>query len=141
MAHISSKKLNSAVEKELHAQLLRVTTVYRGRQILNELLTDTERVMLAEEIPYYRIRQILGVSISTTQRLHAAYEKGVYREIETLVARKKERENFWSAMEVALRMGLPPQGGGGGNILILTRKVRVDSYAQSLNMYRYIDIY
>ncbi len=121
MSHISKKKLDGSVAKQIYTQLVRVL-IKNGSKSLAELLTETEQVMLAkrlavilmlaENFSYYRINKTLGVSTSTIKRLHTQLLNGDFPALEKLAASKKEREVLWKTLESILRAGMPLQGRG-----------------------------
>ncbi|MBP7741373.1 MAG: helix-turn-helix domain-containing protein [Candidatus Pacebacteria bacterium] len=133
MPHVSTKKLDTQVSKQIATQLVQVLTK-RGSKILTEVLTETEHLMLAkrlaiilmlnESFSYYRIGQVLGVSTSTIKRLHAQLLQGDFQSLERLSASKKEREMLWKTLESILRAGMLPQGKGRWQNIdaLLTRK-------------------
>ena len=92
MPHISQKKLDKktriALEKHLYT-LLRNTGSQTRIRVLEELLTETETIMLAKrigmlllikkEVSLYKISDLLGVSPSTAERFSDAVKFGKYK--------------------------------------------------------------
>jgi len=125
MAHVSRKKLKKHISHKIYMQL--VKTISSGsmkhkEEILRELLTQTEQVMLAKRlaavamlaqgVSSYRVWRILGLSSATTRRFQREMDNGSYRSIAGLIKKKKDRERFWAEMEALLRMGMPEMGKG-----------------------------
>lgn len=92
MPHISQKKLDKKTKTRLEKQLytlLRDTGSKTRVQVLEELLTKTETIMLAKRIgmillikkkvSLYKISNLLGVSPSTAERFERAVQSGKYR--------------------------------------------------------------
>ncbi len=120
MTHVSKNDLPRAVRQEIDRQFLHLSSGNEAKaNFFEELLTDTERLMLAkrlatifmliEEQSYYRIEQVLGVSVSTSKRLHQLLIGGAFTSIERLAARKKEREKILANIDLIMRAGLPPR--------------------------------
>lgn len=91
MPHISQNKLDKKTKEELEKHLytlLRNTGSETRTQVLEELLTETETIMLAKrigmillikkKISLYKISDLLGVSPSTAERFKLAVESGKY---------------------------------------------------------------
>jgi hypothetical protein len=123
MPHISKKKLPRALEKAVLSQLFSFSSDGRlKRNALSDLLTETERLMLAkrlaavvlflEDASIYRVRRVLSISPSTAVRLRQYLDGGEYRAIEKLFRTRKQREQFWENLERLLRGGLPEMGKG-----------------------------
>lgn len=94
MPHISSKKLEQATVQELDtliASLVRDTGSQTRVNIFRELLTKTEKIMLAKRITIvfmliqgasiYKIIHTLGISPSTAERYKNSYKQGKYKEL------------------------------------------------------------
>ncbi len=92
MPHISQKKLDADIKKGLEKHfytLLRDTGSKKRALVLEELLTETETIMLAKRIgmlllirkgvSLYKISELLGVSPSTAKRFSLAVEFGKYK--------------------------------------------------------------
>lgn len=120
MPHISKKELKPEVRKEIEAQLLRTFTNVQKKEtraILQELLSETERLMLAkrlaairmleQEYSYYRIQMSLGLSISTSKRLHQQLLGGDFPAIEKQASKKREQEAAIHTIEIIIRGGMP----------------------------------
>lgn len=120
MAQISKQPLPKETEQRINAQLFSLLrSGNRASSLFEEILTDTERLMLAKRIAtilmlidehsYHRIRQTLGVSSSTSKRLHRLLDSGVFLSLERVAAQKREREQIIENIGVMLRAGLPPR--------------------------------
>jgi len=126
MSHVSKKKVDKEVLEKVHASLLSVLTSEKTtlrKQILRELLTDTELTMLAKRFAvinmlaegksYYAVAKILSMSTSTLRRFQLELEQNKYRVIPSAILSKKERDKFWKDFEKLIRLGLPPIAGKG----------------------------
>src|SRR3989344_7439228 len=112
MPHVSKRILRKDVAIEISAKfvgaLLKIQKL-GGRAFVEELLTPTERIMLAKRLAivymlaegrsYYRIVKTLGVSISTVKRLHEQVLKGRYTAIERGFKKEKDKEKLLSQLE------------------------------------------
>jgi Trp operon repressor len=112
MPHISKKKLDSKVEQELEhyiAKVVRDTGSGTRVKIFDELLTQTEKVMLAKrigilfllkkELSPYKISELLGVSPSTAERFERDVARGRYRSTMGWVWRNRKEGSFDRFME------------------------------------------
>ena len=120
MAQVGKKPLPHKTRERIERELIRIScfTGKRRGQLLKELLTETEHLMLAkrlaailmliDEQSYYRVEQALGMSTSTTKRLHSLLIGGSFKEVEQLARDKRERERLLEDVGVLLRGGLPP---------------------------------
>jgi uncharacterized protein YerC len=122
MPHISKKELEPYVREEIEAQLLRAFSNVQkkeSQEVLEELLTETERLMIAKRLAtirmlqkdysYYRIEQSLGISVSTSKRLHEQLLAGTFPTIEKQASRSREQAALLKTIETILRAGLPPR--------------------------------
>ena len=102
MPHVSSKQLSSAKLAELDKRLFDAfanTSTNTRKQLYSELLTKTERVMLAKRlemmlligkgISTYKISRALNVSPSTVARFEQAVENGKFKQTEIWLKRQK----------------------------------------------------
>jgi len=123
MPHVSKRKLHTKTRRTISGNLVGLLVGLRGaqgRRFLGELLTPTEQIMLAKRLAliamltegysYYRIEQTLKMSTSTIKRVHIQLDTHTFRTIQTMLAQKKSRENFWHMVEKFSRGGLPPKG-------------------------------
>lgn len=122
MAQIGKEKLDDVFQEELITQLAQLTSNRHPRQskeILVELLGDTEVIMLAKRLAMvvmymddattYQVEQTLKVSRSTAARIKDDYDQGKFSEIEKRYKTNQKRREFWSAF---VRAGMPPIGKG-----------------------------
>jgi Trp operon repressor len=123
MPHISKQKLEKKLEKDIHLQLLETLSGKKSKAdfyILEELLTETEKIMLAKRcaviallgrnVPHFRIWNMLKMSPATVARMANAYEAGVYSNLIKHFENKKV--DFWKLLEKILQAGLPERGKG-----------------------------
>lgn len=118
MPHISKKLLEKNKFLEIHNQLYKAVSnlVVSGktRVVFNELLTKTEKIMLAKRLAVilmidqgettYAVRHTLKVSPSTVSRMYKLYEQGLFSE---LIKELKLQNNFW----VQIKKIIPPRVG------------------------------
>ena len=111
MPHISDKKLDEKYFQQLYSQLVKVFdttgTARKSEILLNEFLTDTEKIMFAKRLaiicllcegvskPF--ISDILLISPSTVDRISLQYEIGYYAYLENLI--KKNSKPMWEVLE------------------------------------------
>jgi uncharacterized protein YerC len=123
MPHVSKHPLKSRVREKITKQLVKfIVRSSRGTAVLDELLTDTETIMLAKRLAaifmilkdfsYYRISRTLKISTSTVKRLHQSVLTHEYPTFEKIIGNKKEQDQFWKTVEMLLRAGMPPRGKG-----------------------------
>jgi Trp operon repressor len=116
MPHVSSKKLNSKLLGKLLQKLLEILSRPHDKQglslVLNELLTRTEKIMLAkrfaiilmlaDNIPQDKITKILKVSPTTVAKASLKRDIGKYKHI--LQISKKEKVDLeklvWNILTV-----------------------------------------
>jgi len=88
--------------------------------LLDELLTDTERIMiikrlaalsmLSQGLSSYRVHKLLKMSEQTTARMKSDIKKNKYPHIASFIKKKKDKEQFWAELEVLVRFGMPEMG-------------------------------
>jgi len=127
MPHVSKKKLKTSVLRSIHRRfsktVLQLKDTQHGRAFLDNLLTDTEKLMLAkrlaiifmlnEGISTYHIHQTLKVSVSTVVRISRVLDRGGYLAVVQLFKKKKIAQEFWHDVEKLIRFGMPPYAGKG----------------------------
>ncbi|MBI2476415.1 MAG: hypothetical protein HYV67_04210 [Candidatus Taylorbacteria bacterium] len=129
MPHISKKKLKRKVFLKIHEELFRAIARARNSQkssrLLAELLTPTERIMIAKRLAIivmlhrghssYRIHTTLKVSPSTLTRFSRKFDEEAYRYIQSVFssARSTQSGGFWDELEKLILMGMPPIAGKG----------------------------
>ncbi len=118
MPHVSKKLLEKTKFSDIHHDLFKTIAELSGsgnaKAVLGELLTKTEKLMLAKRLAIiamldrgesiYSIQEILKVSPSTAARMSFLYENGAYK---NLVKGIRSKDNFW----VQLEKIIPPRVG------------------------------
>jgi len=118
MPHVSKQLLQKEKFGEIHKQLLKVvSTLSRtgsAKIIFNELLTKTEKLMLAKRLAVivmidqgesiYGIENTLKVSPSTVARMSLSHEARKYFE---LLKEIRKQNSFWIQLEKII----PPRVG------------------------------
>jgi uncharacterized protein YerC len=124
MAHVATRPLPKKIRAEIDAQLVRLLARNgsRSMSVLNELLTETERLMLAkrlaailmlaEDFSYFRISRTLIMSTSTLKRLHQQLIGDEFTVLETVVRERKNRKALFEMVGTIVRLGMPPRGRG-----------------------------
>jgi len=126
MSHVSKKKLKKDALRSIHGRfsdtLTKLKTKKQVNYFLDELLTETERLMLgkrlaiicmlSEGVTTYRIEKVLGVSISTVVEMKRKYRDCQYDFIESIYKAKSNHKEFWEDINTLLRLGMPPMGKG-----------------------------
>lgn len=111
MPHISSKKLDEKNFKKIYDQLISVFdtagTSRRSDIFLNELFTDTEKIMLAkrlavvcmlyEGVSKTYISEILFLSPTTINKISLKYEIGKYPYLSSII--KNNSKTIWNILE------------------------------------------
>ena len=123
MVNISKKELSNQTAKKIRARFFKTIVDLKGNsgtQLLDELFTETEQIMLAKRLaalflltqgtPPYRVSRLLKLSSSTTVRLSKEIERGNHSRIADIVRKKKERDKFWAELETMIRFGMPEMG-------------------------------
>ncbi len=125
MPHVSSKKLKKETLNKLYSQFGRAfeksARKSQARFLLGDLLTKTEKIMLAkrfavicllsQEVPSSYIAESLCMSYSTIFRMSLKYDIGKYTALIRTI--EKEKTDTWKILEKILRAGLPPRAGRG----------------------------
>ena len=125
MPHISSKKLKKEILNKLYDQFGKALEKSARRSgakfFLSDLLTDTEKIMLAKRfaviyllaqgVPTSYIAESLGMSYTTILKMSLKYDIGKYSSL--LKTIEKEKTDIWEILEKILRAGLPPIAGRG----------------------------
>lgn len=111
MTNISRRKIDSEDYRAGYTQL--ITTIAKlnktnAHSLLDDLLTETERIMLVkrftalfmfqQQYSSYRVSETLNISISTAQRLYAQYVEGHYSNLLNCLG-KKEKHKFLALVE------------------------------------------
>jgi uncharacterized protein YerC len=125
MPHVSSKKLKKENMQKLYTEfsvaLEKSAKKSWVKLFLNDLLTNTEKIMLAKRfavifllsnnVPPYYIAESLHMSPTTIFKMSLKYDIGKYSSI--LKTTANENKNIWMILEKILRAGLPPRAGRG----------------------------
>ncbi|MEK7175803.1 MAG: Trp family transcriptional regulator [Patescibacteria group bacterium] len=125
MPHVSKKRLSRKTQGKIFSKLIVVLGHARNHRDLayelDELLTETEKIMLAKRlaiifmldsnIPQHRISDALSVSLSTVTRFSLGVEEGKYDFIRNIS--KKDKVDFEKIIWLLLTAGgiLPPRVG------------------------------
>jgi len=124
MTNISKKKLNKDIQQKIYSRLTKaiagIHTRSKSAQFIEDILTETERQMLAkrfaalfmltQNVSSYRVHKLLNMSTTTTKRLSLELSQGKHAYITSVVKKKKDREKFWAELEVIVRLGMPEMG-------------------------------
>ncbi len=128
MTHISKKKIKKEVANELSDQFLTFLSLARTKQdarvLASELLSQTERVMLAKRLAvvvllvrgysFSQIEESLGVTHQTISRLWSDTKNGRYEKIMCYAHKHTRHFKHESALDVFIRvihLGMPPRSG------------------------------
>lgn len=111
MTNISQRKTGGKDYDVAYEQLAKLISGLHGKSahyLLDELLTETERVMLVkrfaaifmfqQEYSPYRVSQVIALSESTAQRLFSQYQIGTYDNL-LLCLKKAEKSDFRALIE------------------------------------------
>lgn len=126
MPHVSKRKLDEVTQDKIFRKLVvileRAHNLRKSVPVLDELLTETERIMLAKRLavvmmlfgdtPQHKIAEALYVSPTTVSKISLQIERGAYSSIKSLS--KSERVDLEKAVWLLLTAGgiLPPRAGG-----------------------------
>lgn len=133
MPHVSQRRLKRETFRSMRESFTNLMAVPRNPRLtqllLNDVLTMTERVMLAKRLAaivmlcrgysVYKIHMVLKLSPSTVARLETQLENSAFPYLESLFrgsrSKKlcKEAENFWDSLFKIILMGMPPRTGKG----------------------------
>jgi len=124
MPHVSRQKSDEKILNNLFAELVKILSPHNTKdasKILNDLLTYTEKIMLAKRLAaimmiaeghsMYEIAAKLHISTSTVKRLHSNKQNAEYFQLlSVLRKRREEKERFWEIVETVSRLGMPSMG-------------------------------
>ena len=133
MTHISTRAVKKDVAVLLADQLLTFFSAARtkseARIFAGELLSQTERVMLAKRLAivvlltrgysYSQIQTILSINRQTVARVARGVENGEFPRIVRHAQERTghfKRDSFWKALDQAIEaihLGMPPRAGWG----------------------------
>jgi len=125
MPHISAKKIKTENLSKLYSELVsaleKSTRKSKTKIFLNDLLTRTEKIMLAKRfavvyllskgVPNSYIYETLHMSPATIARMSLKYENERYSNLLRSISRRNK--DIWRTLEKILRAGLPPIAGRG----------------------------
>ena len=128
MTHVSQKKIKKDVAAELADQFLTFLAIARtkkdARVLVNELLSQTERVMLAKRLAvvvlltrgysFTQIEGALGVTRQTSVRLWKEVKRGKYEKVVRYARRNTKHFRNESTIEAfirVVRIVAPPRSG------------------------------
>ena len=111
MTNVSTKKVG-AIDYELaRKQLIKLISKLEtggASHLINELLTETERVMLIKRFAAvfmfqqnyssYKVSQVVGISLSTSQRFYKNYQNGNFDNLLACIP-KAQKSEFLSLVE------------------------------------------
>lgn len=126
MPHVSSKRVKKNVFNRMTNEFVNtVSGLKTQREIktfLNELLTPTERIMLAKRLavimmlkkgyPFHIIEKTLKISSSTSMRFWKLTKIREFSIIMKNIQKEKAKKKFWNEIEVLMRASMPPMGRG-----------------------------
>lgn len=138
MTHVSQKEVADRWLEKMSELLLAATTQpssARGRKkVLMELLTDTEKLMLAKRVALvamiaadfssYTIAKRLKMSTATIKRFRKLFDGGAYEYLATELKKLKDQEVFWETLEKISRGGLPPVVGKSFQPTLLQKRTK-----------------
>lgn len=126
MPHVSKRKLKPQVFEKIFKKLIVVLERAQNKKkfvpVINELLTDTEKIMLAKRLaivlllfgdtPQHRISEVLLVSPTTVSKISLEVEIGKYDSIKNIS--NQEKVDLEKVIWLLLTAGgiLPPRAGG-----------------------------
>ncbi|MEI7513163.1 MAG: Trp family transcriptional regulator [bacterium] len=125
MSRISKKKLGYFVSSKISDQfvdtLVNLNSKNKGKEFVNELFTETEKMMLAKRLgaiamlkdgySNYRVSRHLQMSSSTVFNLSKDVKKNQYSFLEDFFSNKKVRTEFLKKVLYYSRGGLPSRTG------------------------------
>ena len=126
MPHVSSKRVKKDVFKRMSIEFVNTISGLKSKDeikgFIRELLTPTERVMLAKRLaiimmlkrgyPFQIIERTLKISSSTSMRFWKIIKIQDFSTITKNIQKEKDKKKFWNEIEVLLRAGMPPMGKG-----------------------------
>ncbi len=123
MPHVSRRKVKKKIYLRLETDLLDVFLSSRSKKemagLIKDLLTSTERVMLAKRIAiilmlnegysFRAVERTLKVTLQTVFRFWKMKKDGKFKDLKR---KNKQDEGFWEMLEKIMQAGLPPRGKG-----------------------------
>jgi uncharacterized protein YerC len=137
MVYVSKKPVKREVlvriSELLIAHVAHIRTRMHAEKFLNEILTESEKIMLAKRFAivvmlkkkqsYTTIKKILKVSHTTIAKTNRELEQGkfdfIISQLQKLsppkviaVRKRQKKESFWDVLECMIQFGMPPMGKG-----------------------------
>ncbi|MBI4059544.1 hypothetical protein HY406_00595 [Candidatus Giovannonibacteria bacterium] len=126
MPHLSSKRVKKDVFEQMTNEFINAVAELKSKEeikgFLRELLTPTERVMLAKRLAiilmlkkgysFKIVEKTLKISSSTSLRFWGSLKTRPFIFLLKDVKRREARKKFWEELERLSRFGLPPRGKG-----------------------------
>lgn len=126
MPHVSSKRVKKDIFKRMTNEFVNMLSDLKSkeeiREFIKELLTPTERIMLAKRLaiimmlkkgyPFHVIERTLKISSSTSIRFWKIIKMNDFSVIMKNIQKERAKKKFWEEIEILLRAGMPPRGKG-----------------------------
>jgi Trp operon repressor len=123
MPHISKRKIKKEQFEKIYEKLAHMFNSAgknnKSKQILDEFLTRTEKIMLAkrlaiifmlnERISIHHISEALFVSPSTVSRISWQYDTGKFSHMSEIA--KNNKADVWDILKTLILIGLTPKVG------------------------------
>lgn len=124
MPHVSRKKLKKKVfikiGEQLSSTIAKANSTRELRWVFSELITPTERVMLAKRLAIILmlergysidiIQKTLKVTPQTIVRFWKITKHSFYKPIIRKISSNKAKSDFWQELEKFVLVGMPPRG-------------------------------
>jgi uncharacterized protein YerC len=124
MPHVSKKGIKRKTFLQISNDLITMISGLRSKHevksLLNEILTPTERIMLAKRLAiifmlkkdysFEVVWRTLKVSPSTVARFWKQTRQHSFPTISSRIQNEKTTKEFWDSLERALLVGMPPMG-------------------------------
>ena len=121
------EKVLLSIQSQFHKTLLTLKNTKVGSNCLNELLTESEQLLLAKRlaivfmlekhIPWVHIQETLKVTPATIAKVKRSKENGNLKTISTLTRKKETSNAFWKDIEVLMHAGIMPVYGRHGALM------------------------
>ncbi len=127
MVNISKNKLSDETREKIYAQfmktILSLSDTNAGREYINNLLTDSEKIMLAKRLAVmmmlekkYSWNEIMNVLKVSRATVFSVKKKLGHKKSASIlnhsILSDIDQNKFWSTVEVILRGGMPEYGKG-----------------------------
>jgi len=124
MPHVSRKKLKKKVFIKIGEQLAdtiaKANSARELRWVFKELITPTERVMLAKRLAiilmlergysFDIIQKTLKVTPQTIVRFWKITKQSSHKLVIKEISSNKAKKDFWQELEKLILLGMPPRG-------------------------------